>query len=71
MKNIAPAFVVALALIGGASVSHKLTVSEQSSSAVVAAKATAFPIPTCPPDDPNACGMGGPPSASAGTSANQ
>ena len=69
MKNIAPAFVVALALIGGASVSRKLMVPEQSST-VVAAKATAFPIPTCPPDDPNACGMGGPPSVSTGSSAN-
>ncbi len=56
MKHIIRAFVVALVLTGAVA-------STQSSSAstkkqVTVAKVSMLPIPTCPPNDPNACGMG-------------
>ena len=62
MKNIARAFVVVLALTGAVAAALVAPATQPLSSPILAAKATAFPIPTCPLDDPNACGMGGPPS---------
>ncbi len=56
MKHIVRAFVVALAITGAAAVSHTSAVAQTSPNQLTAAKASAFPIPTCPPDDPNGCG---------------
>jgi len=50
MKNIVRAFVVALVLTGAVASAHTKTTT-------VALKTSASPIPTCPPDDPNACGF--------------
>jgi hypothetical protein len=55
MKNMIRASVIVLALTGAtasvqtsfASVQHKIS----------AARPSMLPVPTCPPDDPNACGM--------------
>jgi hypothetical protein len=55
MKNIIRAFVVVLALTGAAASTQITSASAQTK--VSAAKTSAFPIPTCPPDDPNACGI--------------
>ncbi len=56
MKNIVRAFVVVLAL-SGAVASTQLSSASTRNTTVVAAKTSAMPMPTCPPDDPNACGM--------------
>lgn len=55
MKNIVRAFVVVLALTGAVASTQLSSASTQRT--VVVAKSSAMPIPTCPPDDPNACGM--------------
>jgi hypothetical protein len=53
MKNtLIRAFVVALALSGAAA-----TVRTSNAHTVVAGGPTGFPIPLCPPNDPNACGI--------------
>ncbi len=62
MKNIVRAFVVVLAITGAAASTRVSANSAGDHSSIALTKATAFPIPTCPLDDPNACGMGGPPS---------
>lgn len=55
MKNIVRAFVVVLALTGAAASTQIAAASSQTK--ISAAKTSAFPVPTCPPDDPNACGI--------------
>jgi hypothetical protein len=55
MKNIVRAFVVALALTGFAASTQISTTSATSKTTV--AKTSFVPIPSCPPHDPNACGM--------------
>lgn len=55
MKSIVRAFVVVLALTGAAASTHIASATSQTK--VVAAKTSAIPIPTCPPDDPDACGI--------------
>ena len=55
MKTLVHAFVVVLALTGAVASTHIATASAQTK--VSAAKTSAMPIPTCPPDDPNACGI--------------
>ena len=55
MKQLVRAFVVVLALTGAVASTHIATASAQTK--VSAAKTSAMPIPTCPPDDPNACGI--------------
>jgi len=56
MKNtMIRAFVIALALTGAVSTAHSKTTVLGFSSATAAA----FPVPMCPPNDPNACGMPG------------
>lgn len=57
MKNIVRAFVVALALTGFAA-STQISTAAKTSNTVTIAKTSAVPVPTCAPDDPNACGMG-------------
>jgi hypothetical protein len=56
MKNIVRAFVIALAITGFAAASHVSAAAQTSPNTVTASKASAFPIPVCPPDDPTGCG---------------
>ena len=56
MKHIVRAFVVALVLTGAVATSQTSSASTQNK--VTAARVSMLPVPTCPPDDPNACGMG-------------
>jgi len=56
MKTIVRAFVVVLALTGVAATTQTTAASTQNK--VTAARVSVLPVPTCPPDDPNACGMG-------------
>jgi hypothetical protein len=56
MKNIVRAFVVALVLTGTVATAH----SASKGSIVTNASASAYPRPSCPPGDPNGCGIGGP-----------
>jgi hypothetical protein len=57
MKNITRALVIALTLTGAVASAHT---SSNNSTRLVSSKLSAFPVPMCPPDDPNACGMGAP-----------
>jgi hypothetical protein len=56
VKHIVRAFVVALVLTGAAATTQTSSASTQNK--VTAARVSMLPVPTCPPDDPNACGMG-------------
>ncbi len=56
MKNIIRFAVLALAVTGFAASTQITSASAQTK--IVAAKTSAMPIPTCAPDDPNACGFG-------------
>jgi hypothetical protein len=56
MKHIVRAFVVALVLTGAVASTQTSPASTQNK--VVAARVSVLPVPTCAPDDPNACGMG-------------
>ncbi|HXC94533.1 MAG TPA: hypothetical protein VNU92_02485 [Edaphobacter sp.] len=56
MKHIVRAFVVALVITGA--VASTQTSSASTHNKVVAARTSMLPVPTCPPNDPNACGMG-------------
>jgi hypothetical protein len=56
MNTFARIFAIALVLTGAAASSQIANASQQK--AVVTAKTSAWPVPTCPPDDPNQCGMG-------------
>ena len=55
MKNIVHAFVVALVLTGA--VASTQTSSAASQNKVTVPRTSMLPIPSCAPDDPNACGM--------------
>jgi hypothetical protein len=55
MKHLVRAFVVVLVLTGA--VASTQTSSASTSNKVTAAKVSMLPIPTCPPNDPNACGI--------------
>ena len=55
MKIVIRAFVVALALTGAVASTQISSASTQTK--VVAAKTSAFPVPMCDPNDPNACGI--------------
>jgi hypothetical protein len=57
MKNIVRAFVVVLALTGAAATTMTPTASAQHK--VALAKTSMLPVPMCPPNDPNACGIAG------------
>ena len=52
MKHIVRAFVAVLVLTGVAATVHTTNASAQTQ---VSAKMSAIPIPSCPPDDPDAC----------------
>ena len=56
MKFIVRSFVVALALTGAIASSYAKAPSAAATAKV--AKTSAMPRPTCPPNDPNACGFG-------------
>jgi hypothetical protein len=56
MKLVIRTLVVVLALAGAAASSQISSASTQNK--VTAARVSVLPVPTCPPDDPNACGMG-------------
>ena len=56
MKKIVSAFVIVLALAGAAaSVKDRSAVAQRPTP-----RPGSLPTPTCPPSDPNACGMGKP-----------
>lgn len=55
MKHIVRAFVVALVLTGA--IASTQTSSASTKDKVSVAKVSMLPVPTCPPNDPNACGM--------------
>ena len=57
MKNIVRAFVVVLALTGAAATT--MTPSASAQNKAISAKTSMLPVPMCPPNDPNACGMAG------------
>jgi hypothetical protein len=56
MKHIIRAFVVALALTGAVATTQTSSASTTQNK-VVATRTSMLPIPSCAPDDPNACGM--------------
>jgi hypothetical protein len=56
MKLAIRTLVVVLALTGAAATSQ--TSNATTHNKVTAARVSILPVPTCPPDDPNACGMG-------------
>jgi hypothetical protein len=55
MKFFVRAIVIALTLTGAFATTY--ATSSSASTKVSAAKTSAFPVPTCPPGDPNACGL--------------
>jgi hypothetical protein len=55
MKLIVRAFVAVLVLTGVAATTQNSSASTQNK--VTVAKVSMLPIPSCAPDDPNACGM--------------
>lgn len=54
MKIIVRSFVIALAVTGAIASSY----AKPASAKVTIAKTSAMPVPTCPPGDPNGCGLG-------------
>jgi hypothetical protein len=56
MKHLIRAFVVVLVLTGAAASTQ--TSSASTLNKVTAARTSMLPIPSCPPNDPNACGLG-------------
>lgn len=55
MKTLIRAFVVVLALTGVAASTQITSASAQTK--VTVSKTSAIPVPMCPPDDPDACGI--------------
>jgi hypothetical protein len=55
MKIIIRAFVVILALTGAAASTQISSASTQTK--IAPTSINSLPVPTCAPDDPNACGM--------------
>lgn len=56
MKFIVRTFVIALALTGAVATVHAN--GSTKATTIRAGKTSAWPVPTCPPDDPNGCGIG-------------
>jgi hypothetical protein len=56
MKHIVRAFVVVLVITGAVATTQISSASTHNK--VTANRVSVLPVPTCPPDDPNACGMG-------------
>ena len=57
MKHIVRAFVVVLVLTGAAATTQATNASAKKT--VVVSRTSMLPVPTCAPNDPNACGMKG------------
>jgi hypothetical protein len=55
MKLFVRALVLALVVSGAAATT--LTASTSTQNKVVATRVSLLPVPTCAPDDPNACGI--------------
>ena len=55
MKVIVRCLVIALAVTGAIATSFANAAPAKAS--IVASKTSAMPVPRCPPDDPNGCGM--------------
>ncbi|WP_353064957.1 hypothetical protein RBB77_04260 [Tunturibacter psychrotolerans] len=56
MKHIVRIFVLALVVTGAAATTQTSNASAKNK--IVAARTSLLPVPTCAPNDPNACGMG-------------
>lgn len=56
MKVIVRSLVIALAVTGAVATT---LVNTTPAKATISAKTSAMPTPTCPPGDPNGCGIGG------------
>jgi hypothetical protein len=56
MKIIVRTFVIALALTGAVATVHAN--GSTAATTVNAGKTSAWPVPSCPPNDPNGCGIG-------------
>jgi hypothetical protein len=56
MKHIVRAFVVVLVLTGAVATTQASNASGKNK--IVATRVSMLPIPSCAPNDPNACGMG-------------
>ncbi|NYF50285.1 hypothetical protein [Tunturiibacter gelidoferens] len=56
MKHIVRAFILVLVVTGAAATTQ--TSSASTKNKVVASRTSMLPVPTCAPNDPNACGMG-------------
>jgi hypothetical protein len=56
MKHLVRAFVVALVLTGAVATTQTSSAATQNK--VTASRTSMLPIPTCAPNDPNACGLG-------------
>jgi hypothetical protein len=56
MKLIARIFALSLVATGAFASAHMAGVSQP----VSVSRVSALPVPSCPPDDPNGCGIGGP-----------
>jgi hypothetical protein len=56
MKQLVNAFVFVLFLTGAVASTQISYASSQNK--VAAARVSCLPVPTCAPDDPNACGLG-------------
>jgi hypothetical protein len=55
MKLIVRAFVLALVVTGATATT--MTASASAQNRVVATRVSLLPVPSCAPDDPNACGI--------------
>jgi len=55
MKHLVRAIVIALTFTGA--VASTYAGSSTASAKTSAVKTSAFPVPTCPPGDPDACGL--------------
>ncbi|ADW70434.1 hypothetical protein [Granulicella tundricola] len=56
MKMIVRTLALALLVTGAVASANANTTS--SSKSIVSSRTSAMPVPTCPPDDPNGCGIG-------------
>jgi len=56
MKHIVRAFVAVLVLTGAVATTQASNASAKNK--IVASRTSMLPVPTCAPNDPNACGMG-------------
>jgi hypothetical protein len=57
MKHIVRAFVLVLVVTGAAATTQTSSASTKANKVNIA-RTSMLPVPTCPPNDPNACGMG-------------